>query len=177
MNNKKGFTLIELMVVVAIIGILASVAVPQFRRFQGKAKQANAKAELTGIYMTEQTFFTEYNTYHSNLADMGYVPDGFLLNQCPTAATVAVGVVRIYMTGFPAAGGVWPGGVGANCPAAINFPATIVDATGTAIPSPGGAAPTANTFTAGATGFLGGAGNDVWSIDENKSLQNTTSGL
>ena len=46
----KGFTLIELMIVVAIIGILAAIAIPNFLRFQARAKQSEAKVQLKGFY-------------------------------------------------------------------------------------------------------------------------------
>ena len=63
MKNKKGFTLIELMIVVAIIGILAAIAIPNFLKFQAKSKQSEAKTNLKGIYTAETAYFGENNDY------------------------------------------------------------------------------------------------------------------
>ena len=63
MRRKKGFTLIELMIVVAIIGILAAIAIPNFLKFQAKAKQSEAKSNLGAIYTAQVAYFGEYNTY------------------------------------------------------------------------------------------------------------------
>jgi type IV pilus assembly protein PilA len=49
-HRPSGFTLIELMIVVAIIGILAAVAIPSFVRFQGRARQAEATSNLKSLY-------------------------------------------------------------------------------------------------------------------------------
>ncbi len=62
-RNKKGFTLIELMIVVAIIGILAALAIPNFLRYQAKSKQSEAKTNLSGIYTSELSYFGEAGIY------------------------------------------------------------------------------------------------------------------
>ena len=65
LKGKKGFTLIELMIVVAIIGILAAIAIPNFLKFQAKSKQSEAKTNLKGIYTAETGYFGENNTFNS----------------------------------------------------------------------------------------------------------------
>jgi len=63
LKNKKGFTLIELMIVVAIIGILSAVAIPNFISFRYKAKGSEAKANLGAIRTCEEAYRTEFDTY------------------------------------------------------------------------------------------------------------------
>jgi len=65
LKGKKGFTLIELMIVVAIIGILAAIAIPNFLKFQAKSKMSEAKTNLGAIYTGQLSFFGEQNSYGS----------------------------------------------------------------------------------------------------------------
>jgi len=67
-NLKKGFSLIELMVVVAIIGLLAMIAVPSFGRYLAKAKRAEAYLNLHSIYSAEKAYWAEHGTYSAVLA-------------------------------------------------------------------------------------------------------------
>ncbi|MEE2959829.1 MAG: prepilin-type N-terminal cleavage/methylation domain-containing protein [Myxococcota bacterium] len=60
---EKGFTLIELMIVVAIIGILAAIAIPNFSRFQSRTKQAEVKTNLKSIFTAKNSQFTERRSY------------------------------------------------------------------------------------------------------------------
>jgi len=60
---RGGFTLIELMIVVAIIGILAAIAIPNFVRFQLRSKSSEGKTNLAAIRTAEESYFAEYGTY------------------------------------------------------------------------------------------------------------------
>lgn len=63
-NKGNGFTLIELMIVVVIIGILAAMAIPRFMRASVKSKQSEAKDILKQIYVMERTYFQEKECYY-----------------------------------------------------------------------------------------------------------------
>jgi type IV pilus assembly protein PilA len=58
-REQKGFTLIELMIVIAIIGILAAIAIPQFVAYRQKSYNTEAKAELKNFYTACQAYFAD----------------------------------------------------------------------------------------------------------------------
>jgi len=72
LREKKGFTLVELMIVVAIVGVLAAIAIPNFLRFRQRAKISEAKANLGAIRVTEHAYYAEHDLYVGNQA---YTPD------------------------------------------------------------------------------------------------------
>lgn len=74
LNNQSGFTLVELMIVVAIIGVLSAVAVPNFKKYQAKAKTTEAKIQLAAAYTAEQAFYGDFGMYAHCLGYMGYDP-------------------------------------------------------------------------------------------------------
>lgn len=70
--QNTGFTLIELMIVVVIIGILAAVAYPQYRDFALRSNRAEAKALLVDAAARQERFFTDNNSYADDMTDLGY---------------------------------------------------------------------------------------------------------
>jgi type IV pilus assembly protein PilA len=74
-KDQGGFTLIELMIVVAIIGILAAIAIPNFLAYQARSRQAEARTNLGAVFVSEVAYFGENNLY-SSFATIGYTLAG-----------------------------------------------------------------------------------------------------
>ncbi len=72
---QKGFTLIELMIVVAIIGILAALAIPNFIRFQARSKQSEVKANLKSLFTAERSYYQEHDMYSECIKKIGFNPE------------------------------------------------------------------------------------------------------
>jgi type IV pilus assembly protein PilA len=72
---KRGFTLIELMIVVAIIGILAAIAIPNFIKFQAKSKQSEAKGNLKAVFTSQRSQYQEHDKYLTNVGELGFSPE------------------------------------------------------------------------------------------------------
>lgn len=76
---KKGFTLIELMIVVAIISALALIGIPYVMNYLHKAKRAEAYVNLGSLYTAEKAYFAEHNKYSNVLngeGGIGWQPEG-----------------------------------------------------------------------------------------------------
>lgn len=176
LKNPNGFTLVELMVVVAIIGILSAIAVPSFKKYQAKSKQSEAKIQLAAIYNSEVGTQSDYDTYATCLTLMGYEQSprgyytvGFLT---PIDAT----------TKFPNCGSGNATAAGATAAAtdrAIVPKNQHMAAVTTAKPADVSLATTASqtTFTAAAEASISSTvSRDIWSITETKNLSNNTVG-
>jgi type IV pilus assembly protein PilA len=72
--KKRGFTLIELMIVVAIIGLLAAIAIPNFIKFQARSKVSEVRANLKGMYTAQKGYYQNQDTFNSFDA-VGYQPE------------------------------------------------------------------------------------------------------
>ena len=149
LKGPQGFTLIELMIVVAIIGILAAVAIPNFMRYQAKAKQAEAKIGLGGIWTHATTTLAAQNASYviSDISQLGY------------GITGAARYSYWYsVSGTPTA---LPGGSTATGPCDVNTPPAAVDTT-------------TSSFTAGARGNIDADSTcDDWIINDLRKITNT----
>lgn len=110
-ENKTGFTLIELIVVIAIIGILAAILVPSMLGFMRDAKYASANATSKTIHTSMSAVVAKYNTTHKNLPNSA----GFVITES-TLSAVKIGSATFdlsqYMAGFKgrAVGALTPNG-------------------------------------------------------------------
>lgn len=77
--DNKGFSLVELMVVVGIVGILAAIAIPNYQKFLRKSKQTEAKAMLGGLYTSQTSFIIEWRYGTQNIRQTGFSPDGSIV--------------------------------------------------------------------------------------------------
>ncbi len=189
MNKQRGFTMLELMVVVAIIGIMASLGNPTFRRMAAKSRKAEAKATLGAIYTAEIAFQTEYGGFGNHLERMG----------------MDVGVLNNYSIGFPNARGacadqpVFPPRDAGNAvgdklnreftpyfnavPPALS-PRTFFQRASSPSAQCELGTITDNTFTASASGVIwpglpesaSVTDHDTWTMDERKTLNNSHDG-
>lgn len=79
MRTRAGFTLIEVLIVVALIGVLASIAIPSFLSYQAKTRRTEAYSNLNAVARSQTTFFAVKGTYHgTGLSWPDPVPNGGL---------------------------------------------------------------------------------------------------
>ncbi len=179
LKNSQGFTLVELMVVVAIIGILSAIAVPNFKKYQAKSKQSEAKIQLAAVYSTEVGAQTDYDTFATCLGDLGYdtPPKGYYIVGFSATEATSQGII-VARSGNAASctAGVFAiapndGNAATTDHLKANSAAAAVLPTAAEINS---TPPTSTTFMAGASGNIapGSVIWDRWTINQSKTLIN-----
>jgi type IV pilus assembly protein PilE len=79
-SKQKGVTLLELMVVVVIIGIIASIAYPSYTQFIVKSKRTAGSAVLLQVADRQQQFFMDNKQYATKFSSLGYGSDEIMIN-------------------------------------------------------------------------------------------------
>lgn len=195
-SRDEGFTLLELIVVLAMIGLLVAIAIPIYQKMGARARQAEAKIALGFLYAMEISFAFENGSFTQCIAQAGYAP---------------VGSVRYYSIGSmaPPTDDCGPDGNG-SCGAYAWNPLSMCDnscatlsslgindtTTGATAKASAGAVIVNTCTNQGVAGtpmawtvhqnqfLLGAVGNvspspayDQWQIDQNKNLVNIQSGI
>jgi type IV pilus assembly protein PilA len=149
LKGRQGFTLIELMIVVAIIGLLSAISIPNFLMFQAKARQVEAKAALGTLFIATTVLWGSNGTYAiTDIRELLFSPRGgtrysfwYDVNGTPTAV---------------------PGSSTAAGPCDVRSVTAFI----TPVAS-------STSFTATAKGNLDGdATCDEWSINDSRTLEN-----
>jgi prepilin-type N-terminal cleavage/methylation domain-containing protein len=158
-SKPTGFTLIELMIVVVIVGLLAAFAIPNFLRYRAQAMQAEARSNLGTIFVGELSFYTEHKEF-GNFSDIGFAISEGGTNR------------YTYRSGLGNANGLGPNGgnlcgVSTSCDTiqTENPASALITFTGLA----GIATTSASGFTASAAANLDGdATHDGWYVNDAK---------
>ncbi len=173
LNKQSGFSLIELMTVVCIISILVSIAAPRFERLRNRARQAEAKVNLSALFKAEKAFFTEWGGYTGDFRDIGLGIQGRLVYDIGFGGTG-------WQPAFPfVPASSFLCGAGMAYNTEVSFCAIDVGSSQARVifsPAPavvgcsGGAVPSLTGFRATAIGALGAAIPDIWTMDERRSM-------
>ena len=76
MKQKKGFSIVEVLVALCIMGVVAGISVPNYTKMKRSSKKAEAQSSLGQIYISEKAFFLQWRTYMVDLTAIGAVPEG-----------------------------------------------------------------------------------------------------
>ncbi|HDG63971.1 MAG TPA: prepilin-type N-terminal cleavage/methylation domain-containing protein [Thermococcus sp.] len=88
-NNEKGFTLIELMIVIAIIGILAAIAIPQFSAYRTRSYNSAAQADLRNAATAQEAFYVDNQRYCQTISLLAGATYGFYTSENVTVTILA----------------------------------------------------------------------------------------
>lgn len=158
--RKVGFTLIELMVVVAIVFFLAAISVPQYFKYLARVKQAEVAVNLASLHTAMQAFYAEHGQYPITLGGAdgaGWAPAGYK----------GGGKQESFLYTY-----------GLNVPGGQEGVHYFSGSLGTPVEFLGATYVENDAFLLGAAADIRGRGNvDVWSVDETRKIENVNKGI
>ena len=104
MKDQKGFTLIELMIVIAIIGILAAIAIPQFSAYRKRSYNSAAQSDLKNCTTAQEAYFVDEQAYCSVVADLTGASYGLYTSQNVTISILNSDIDSYTMQSFHSSG-------------------------------------------------------------------------
>ena len=105
MKTQKGFSLIELLVAVVIIGILAAIAIPNYQNYVVKGNRAAAQSYMMDLANREKQYLLDARVYTANpTADLGVTPPADVSKHYTVAVTVGTAPPSFTITATPIAG-------------------------------------------------------------------------
>ena len=102
---QKGFTLIELMIVIAIIGILAAIAIPQFSAYRKRSYNASANADLRNAATAQEAYYVDWETYSSAVSALTGTY-GLYLSKSVSINSISGDTTSYYMSAYHSSGDV-----------------------------------------------------------------------
>jgi len=91
LQQPDGYTLLELMLVLAVVALLATIAIPLFRTYQLRSKSAEAKSNLGSIRVLEETYYSSHDQYLAAASEPAVIPGSLATDFNPNAAFTALG--------------------------------------------------------------------------------------
>ena len=95
MPGNSGFTLIELMIVVAIVAILLAVGIPGYQQQVLKTKRSIGRGELLEVAARQEQYFVNNKQYATNLTNLGYPTNGYGIDDDTNAVALGAGLYNI----------------------------------------------------------------------------------
>lgn len=103
-QQARGFSLIELMIVIVIIGVLAAIALPNYQQYVRRSNRVAAQAEMMDIANREKQYLLSNRAYTSSAANLGYALPADLSSRYSYAITLGGGSLPSYVITFTAIG-------------------------------------------------------------------------